>query len=101
MYYEATLPYYDCGDDDCGDVKRRQVRSTESSGASEVQWTEQEYRIEPSCRSSRQARLTILRLWRRHAPVSSEPSGSIVSALLLLLIVNYQRPRVVRAVRLV
>ena len=34
MYYEATLPYYDCGDDDCGDDT-------------------------PSCRSSRQARLTI------------------------------------------
>ncbi len=51
MYYEETLPYYDCGDDT------------------------------PPCRSGRQTRLTILRLWRRHTLVSSEPLGSIVSAL--------------------
>ena len=45
---------------DCGDVKRRQVRSTESAGASEVLWTEQEYHVEPSCRPGRQTRLTLL-----------------------------------------
>ena len=43
---------------DCGDVKRRQVRSTESAEASEVQWTEQEYRVEPPCRSGRKTRFT-------------------------------------------
>ncbi len=58
--YDEALPYYDCGD-----MKRRQVRSTESAGASKVQWTEQEYRIEPSCRSGRKTRSIILRLWRR------------------------------------
>ncbi len=50
----------------------------------------------PSCRPSRKARFGMLRLWRRHALVSSEPQGSIWHAT----IVETTRPRVVRAARL-